>query len=217
MSRRRLVPVDPEQQPPIRTFIAECKKAGLTGVTGRRLATKVLNKKCHPSTEDKKSSVKRKPTSSLKSCESIPKSSKSIPTNSDSIPEISNKMATIVVNQEVKDPTVIAIEGMESRLKATMKENREKEIAEMEARLKNNMREVIETSIQWAINTMGSKIHQMIAINPIVSKTNKEVDELKQENVKLKQELQYLSAEHGKLESRMERIENRNLENSVII
>ena len=44
---------------------------------------------------------------------------------------------------------------MEARLKASMKENREKEIAEMES----NMKEIIKTSIQCAIDTMGSTIH----------------------------------------------------------
>ena len=207
MSRRRLVPVDPEQQPPIRTFISECKKAGLTGVGGRRLATKIVNKKRHRSTEDKKSSGKRRPTSTTN-----PKARTSI----DTIPELSTKMSTIMVNPEVKDPTVLAIEGMEALLKASMKENREKEIAEMEVRLKANMKEVIETSIQRAIDTMGNTIHQMIANNPIVTQNKTEVMELKQENTRLKKELQYLSAEQGKLETRMERIENRNLENCMI-
>ena len=40
---------------------------------------------------------------------------------------------------------------------------------------------------------------------------------LKEENSRLKKELQYLSAEQGKLETRMEHIENRNLENCLII
>ena len=61
MSRRKLVPVDPELQPPIRTFISECKKAGLAGNAGRRIANKVISKKRHLSadTEAKKSSGKR--------------------------------------------------------------------------------------------------------------------------------------------------------------
>ena len=63
---------------------------------------------------------------------------------------------------------------------------------------------------------MGNTIHQMIANNPLVIKNTSEVTELKQENMQLRKELQYLSAEHGKLEMRMERIENRNLENCVI-
>ena len=62
MSRRRLVPVDPEQQPLIRTFILECKKAGLTGITGKCIANKVINKKRRRSNEDKKTSVKKKTT-----------------------------------------------------------------------------------------------------------------------------------------------------------
>ena len=107
---------------------------------------------------------------------------------------------------------VLAIEGMEARLKASMKENREKEIAEMES----NMKEIIETSIQRAIDTMGSTIHQMISSNPVVQTTNSEICVLKEENTRLKKELQYLSAEQVKLENRMERIENRNLENCVI-
>ena len=207
MSRRRLIPVDPEHQPPIRTFISECKKAGLTGVTGRRIATKIISKKRHLSADDKKVSVKRRPTSSQKIKN---------PKQCDPIPELSDKMSSIEVNPGMKDPMVVAIEGMEERLKATMKENREKEIAEMERRLKSNMKEVIETSIQKAIDTMGNTIHQMIATNPAVQGTNIEVQNLKEENTRLKRELQFLSAEQGKLESRMDRMENRNLENCVI-
>ena len=136
MSRRRLVPVDPEQQPPIRTFISECRKAGLTRTTGKRIANKVINKKRRRSNEDKKTSVKKKPHSTQKVKES---------------PEelaLTHKMASIAVNPDSKDPMVIAMEGMEYRLLSSMKENREKQIAEMEVRLKNNMKEIIETSIQ---------------------------------------------------------------------
>ena len=201
------MPVDPEHQPPIRTFISECRKTGLTGVTGRRIATKIISKKRHLSADDKKVSVKRRPISSVKSKEAR---------HCDPIPELSTKMSTIEVNPGPKDPMVLAIEGMEAHLKATMKENREKEIAEMEERHKSNMKEVIETSIQRAIDAMGNTIHQMISTNQTVKNTSTEVHALKEENIKLKKELQYLSAEQGKLETRMERIENRNLENCII-
>ena len=198
----KTMPVDPEHQPPIRAFVSECRKAGLAGATGRCIANKVINNKRHRSSEDRKSE-KGHPTSSVKSKK---------PSTCDPIPELSDKMSTIAVNPEVKDPMVLAIEGMEARLLASMKENREKEIAEMES----NMKEIIETSIQCAIDTMGNTIHQMIATNPVVQTTNSEVRVLKEENTRLKKELQYLSAEQGKLETRMERIENRNLENCVI-
>ena len=82
--------------------------------------------------------------------------------------------------------------------------------------MESNMKEIIETSIQRAIDTMGSTIHQMISSNPVVQTTTSEICVLKEENTRLKKELQYLSAEQVKLESRMERIENRNLENCVI-
>ena len=213
MSRKKLVPVDPELQPPIRTFIAECKKAGLAGNTSRRIVNKVINKKRHLSaeTEAKKSNGKRRPTSTT-----TPNRFSTI----DPIPELSNKMSTVAMNSEKtenKDPMVVAIEGMEVRLKASMKENRNEEITEMENRLKLNMKEVIESSIQRAIDTMGNTIHQMIANNPTVHSTSSEVSILKEENQRLKQELQHLSAEQGKLENRMERMENRHLENCVII
>ena len=202
MSRRRLVPVDPDHQPPIRTFIAECKKAGLSGATGLCIAHKVITKKRHRSVDDKKNSVKKRPTSSLQLKEA----------SCDPIPELSDKMSTIVVNTEAKDPMVLAIEGMESRLKASIKENREKERTEMES----NMKEIIETSIQRAIDAMGNTIHQMISTNQVVQNTKSEILVLKEENTRLKKELQYLSAEQVKLENRMERIENRNLENCII-
>ena len=105
MSRQRLLPVDPDHQPPIRTFIAECRKAGLSGVTGLRIANKVINKKRHRSADDKKNSGKRHPTSFSKLKET---------SVCDPIPELSDKMSTIVVNPGVKDPMVLAIEGMEA-------------------------------------------------------------------------------------------------------
>ena len=37
-------------------------------------------------------------------------------------------MSTVAMNPETKDPMVVAIEGMEARLKASMKENRNQEI-----------------------------------------------------------------------------------------
>ena len=82
--------------------------------------------------------------------------------------------------------------------------------------MESNMKEIIETSIQRAIDTMGNTIHQMIATNPVVQTTSSEICVLKEENTRLKKELQYLSAEQGKLENRMERMENLNLENCVI-
>ena len=192
MSRRRLVPVNPEQQPPIRTFISECKKAGLTGITGKRIANRVINKKRRRSNEDKKTSVKKKPHNIQK----VKESSEEL--------ALTDKMASIVVTPDSKDPMVIAMEGMESRLLSSMKENREHEIAEMEVRLKNNMKEIIETSIQRAINEMGNTIHQMIASNPVVQNNKLEVDNLKEENSQLIKELQHITAEQGKLESWME-------------
>ena len=36
------------------------------------------------------------------------------PSTCDPIPELSDKMSTIVVNPEAKDPMVLAIEGMEA-------------------------------------------------------------------------------------------------------
>ena len=50
----------------------------------------------------------------------------------------------------------------------------------------------------------------------MVQSTNSEICVLKEENTRLKKELQYLSAEQVKLENRMERMENHNLENCVI-
>ena len=79
-------------------------------------------------------------------------------------------MSTVAVHSEVKDPMVLAIEGMETRLKTSIEENRAKEIAKMES----NMKEIIETSIQWAIDTMGSTIHLMISTNQVVQTTNSE-------------------------------------------
>ena len=65
--------------------------------------------------------------------------------------------------------------------------------------MESNMKEIIETSIQRAIVSMGSTIHQMISTNQVVQTTNSEIRVLKEENIRLKKELQYLSAEQVKL------------------
>ena len=110
---------------------------------------------------------------------------------------LTDKMASIVVTPDSKDPMVIAMEGMELRLLSSRKENREHEIAEMEVHLKNNMKEIKETSIQRAINEMGNTIHQIIASNPVVQNNKTEVDNLKEENSRLIKELQHITAEQG--------------------
>ena len=87
----------------------------------------------------------------------------------------------------------------------------------MEERLNNNIKTTIDNSIKEALQTMQASICTAVQNNPMIRMHSVEFTGLKEENLRLKQELQYLSAEQGKLENRMERIENRHLENCVII
>ena len=200
-----IVPVDPEHQPHIKKFVSEAKKSGTTLASGKTSLKTIVTKRRRRSTgEVKLKAHKRHP---LLLSESVVVSE----ANSE---EISIKMAATILNATATSATMLQeIKNMEERLKASMKENREKELIEMEVKMKN----IIKNSIKESIESMSTVINNTVASNPVVLSNASSIHALKEENSTLKKEIQYLAAEQSKLKTQMTRIESKSLEYTLII
>ena len=111
--------------------------------------------------------------------------------------------------QEIKD--------MEERLKASMKENRKKELDEMEERMKNNLKEIVDNSISEAFKNISTTVTSLIAAHPTITSHTNNLHQLELENKKLNRTVQILAAEQSKLKEKLETMERKNLDNCMII
>ena len=105
------------------------------------------------------------------------------------------------------------IKNMEERLKASMEENREKELNAMEVKMKS----IIENSIKESIQTMSAVINNTISTNPVIQLNTGNNHALKEENTHLNKELQYLAVQQAKLKVQITQLETRNLEYILIM
>ena len=178
---KTIVPVDPEHQPQIKKFVADGKKGSAVVVSGKASTKVTLKKRRRSSTGESK-------TKSQKRCPLLLGESVVIEDNPETI---TTKMATTTLNPVSPNTTMLQeIKNMEERLKASMKENREKELSEMEVKMKN----IIENSIKDSIASMSSAINNTISSNPIIQVNVGNIQTLKDENVILKKEIQHLAA-----------------------
>ena len=200
-----IVPVDPEHQPHIKKFVSEVKRSSTTVASGKTNTKIILKKRRRKSTgESKTKSQERRPVLL----------SESIIVTEDTPEALTTKMATTTLNLVSPNTVMLQeIKNMEERLKASMKENREKELSVMEVKMKN----IIENSIKESIASMSSAINNTIAANPVIQANVGNIQNLKEENILLKKELQHLAAEQTKLKNQMTRIETKNLEYTLIM
>ena len=104
---------------------------------------------------------------------------------------LTSRMAATTINPVSPSVTMLQeIKNMEERLKASMKENREKEFNDMEVKLKS----IIENSIKESIQTMSAAINNTISTNPVIQLNTSNIHALKEENTRLNKESQYLAA-----------------------
>ena len=201
---KTIVLVDPGHQPQIKKFVADGKKGSAIAVNGKASTKVTLKKRRRRSTgESKTKSQKRRP---LLLSETV--------VIEDNPETITTKMATTTLNPVSPNTTMLQeIKNMEERLKASMKENWEKELSEMEVKMKN----IIENSIKESIASISSAINNTISSNPIVQANAGTIQSLKEENVILKKEIQHLAAEQTKLKMQMTKIESKSLEYTLIM
>ena len=127
---------------------------------------------------------------------------------------LTSRMAATTINSVSPSVTMLQeIKNMEERLKASMKENCEKELNDMEVKMKS----IIENSIKESIQTMSTAINNTISTNPVIQLNTGNIHALKEENTHLNKELQYLAAEQAKLKVQMTQLETRNLECTLIL
>ena len=109
------------------------------------------------------------------------------------------------------------MKGMEQRLTASMKENRDEELKKMEERIKANMKSIVDSSISAAIQQLNNSISTVVDSNPTISAHTTKLLELEKENKRLSRTLQTLSSEQSKLKAQLSKIEKKSLEHSIII
>ena len=130
------------------------------------------------------------------------------------VERIAENMSTVSVTSQIGDSTSMLneIKKMEVRLTASIKETRDKEMSDMEERLSN----IISTSINEAVKGIQSSLYTIVENNPAIQVHTTEIVNLKSENSALNRRVQQLTAEQTRMKRQLERIENKNLDRSLI-
>ena len=135
--------------------------------------------------------------------------------------ELCVAMATTGINTEPISNSmdmIQEIKNMEARLNASLKKKtREQELKYMETLLTKNMKTIIESSFKEAMQNMTMTVTTLVRADPVILKNCSEISNLKEENAQLNKQVQYLSSEHGKLNKRMNNMEQKTFYCSLII
>ena len=99
------------------------------------------------------------------------------------------------------------------------------QMSEMETRLTNNitasvtagLRAIIDTSIKEALETIKKSVDEAIESNPTIKTHSEQLDSLETENILLKSKVSAMEGEQKKLQLKLHQIENRSLQNCIII
>ena len=202
---KNIVPVDPERQPHIKKFVTDGRRIEISTVSGK------TNNKAVPKKRRRRSTGEMKGKSE-KRCTVIHSESSFV--SEEGAESLTSRMAATTINPVSPSVTMLQeIKNMEERLKASMKENWEKELNDMEVKLKS----IIENSIKESIQNMSAAINNTISTNPVIQLNTSNIRALKEENTRLNKELQYLAAEQAKLKVQMTQLETRNLEYTLIM
>ena len=109
------------------------------------------------------------------------------------------------------------IKKMEERLSEKITTSKDQEIVEMEERLNSNIRTTIDTSIKNALRVIQTSLNSSVENNPIINSHSTQLKDLREENSRLNRKVQQLTAEQGHMKQQLNKLENRSLENSLII
>ena len=106
---------------------------------------------------------------------------------------------------------------MEARLTASITTGRKNNISELESRLNENIKSTIDSSIKEALKVMQSSIYTSVQNNPTIRSHSKEIEGLREENLRLNRKVQQLSAEQHRMKNQLTRIELKHLDQALII
>ena len=103
--------------------------------------------------------------------------------------------------------------NMEVRLKGS----RKSELDELEVKLTNTMKELLDKSVEDALKKLQVNVSQEITKHPTIQQHSSELVQLRAENIKLNQQVKRLDSEFSKLQSKINDMEQRTLDKSVIM
>ena len=192
---RKIKLVNPEEQPQIKNFILENSASASA-------ASPTFNKKRRRSTGEKPTSNKRK-SSVVEST-----SSTTIPAD-----KVNDPIIDMTSEQSSSSTMLDEIRKMEERLSEKITSNKESDLANIEQRLNAT----ITNSISDALKSVQASIETAVQNNPIIHSHTREIKDLKEENMRLNRKVQQLNAEQSRMKRQITKIENRNLERSLIV
>ena len=99
------------------------------------------------------------------------------------------------------------------------------QMSEMEVRLSNNitasvtagLRAIIDSSVKEALETIKNSVDEAIESNPTIKNHSEQLDSLETENILLKSKVSVMEGEQKRLKSKLDQIENRSLQQCIII
>ena len=129
-------------------------------------------------------------------------------THKNKVSEIITTMSNIQVESTTNANSMLdKIKKMEEQLYEKIASNKDKEISELEERLNNNIRSTIDASIKDALKVMQTSIFTAVQNNPIIKSHSDKIQGLKDENLRLNQKVQQLTAEQGHMKKQLTKIE----------
>ena len=139
-------------------------------------------------------------------------------THQNEVSEITATMSKFQVEPSPSTNNMLEeIKKMEERLSEKITSNKDKEISELEERLNNNIRSTIDASIKDALKMMQATICTAVQNNPTIKSHSKEIQGLRNENLRLNRKVQQLTEEHGDMKKQLTKIETKRLEHCLII
>ena len=189
---RKIKPINPEEQPQIKQFIAENSPKQPISSPG--------SKKRQRSTGE--GNITNKCRNSIPELTEVNVVTSNMNTN----------------NSSTESSTMLEeIKKMEARLSETITKSKEDDLKNMEEGLNANISATINNSIQQALQTMNSTVNAAIQKNPIVQAHTVELHGLREENRRLSRKVTQLNAEQAKIKCQLTKIENKNLDRALII
>ena len=104
-----------------------------------------------------------------------------------------------------------------ARLETKLLENCEQDLNKMEERLTASMKTIVNSSIQGALKNITSSITKAVAEDPEINKQKRSISQLQTENLRLTRKVHVLDSEYNKLKLRINTIEQKSLDHTLII
>ena len=104
-----------------------------------------------------------------------------------------------------------------ARLETKLVDSRKNDIIEMEKRLTTNMKVIVDNSIQEAFKNITSTITAIVSADPEILRQKRNILQLQNENRRLARKVQVLDTEYHKLKQRINNMEQKSLDHTMII